>query len=77
MHVCKYKINKTIFIECDDGIGIVLILSRKVNIKFCDTVLAELNDGDFLEEVALSSLDRQYPPLITEIITSTRTQNKR
>ena len=77
MHVCKYKINKTFFIEGDDGIGIVLILSRKVNIKFCDTVLAELNDGDFLEEVALSSLDRMYPPLITKIITSTRTQNKR
>jgi sRNA-binding carbon storage regulator CsrA len=33
MHVCKYKINETIFIGGDDGIGIALILSNKVNIK--------------------------------------------
>jgi CRP-like cAMP-binding protein len=59
MHVRNFEADEVIFREGDQGAGAILVLEGKVKIMANNTILAELEKGDFFGEIALAETDKR------------------
>ena len=59
MHVRTFQQDEVVFRQGDQGAGAILVLDGKVKIMAKDTVLAELDNGDFFGEIALAETDKR------------------
>ena len=59
MHVRKFQQDEVVFQQGDQGAGAILVLEGQVKIMTEDTVLSELEQGDFFGEIALAETDKR------------------
>ncbi len=59
MHIRKYQAGETVFREGDQGAGAILVLEGQVKIMANNTLLADLQKGDFFGEIALAENDKR------------------
>jgi len=59
MHIRKYQAGEVVFREGDQGAGAILVLEGEVKIMAKDTILADLQQGDFFGEIALAENDKR------------------
>ena len=67
MHVRHYQQDEWVFREGDQGAGAILVLEGRVRVVANQTILAELEAGDFFGEIALAENEnRTADALCTE-----------
>lgn len=59
MHIRNFQQDEIVFRQGDQGAGAILVLEGQVKIMTEDTVLAELEQGDFFGEIALAETDKR------------------
>ena len=59
MHIRNFQQDEVVFQQGDQGAGAILVLEGKVKIMAEETVLAELEQGDFFGEIALAETDKR------------------
>ncbi len=59
MHVRRYLKDELVFHQGDQGAGAVLVLEGQVRVMADDTLLAELERGDFFGEITLAETDKR------------------
>jgi len=59
MHVRNFQADEIVFRQGDQGAGAILVMEGKFKIMARDTVLAELDQGDFFGEIALAETDKR------------------
>lgn len=59
MHMRHYQSDEIVFHQGDQGGGAILILDGKYRVSAKNTVLAELDQGDFFGEITLAETDKR------------------
>ncbi len=59
MHIRNFDPDEVVFRQGDQGAGAILVLEGKFRIMARDTILAELEQGDFFGEIALAETDKR------------------
>ena len=59
MHIRHFQQDEVVFRQGDQGAAAILVLEGQVKIMAEDTVLAELEQGDFFGEIALAETDKR------------------
>lgn len=59
MHVRNFHKNEVVFRRGDQGSGAILVLEGQVRVMADDTLLAQLDQGDFFGEITLAETDKR------------------
>lgn len=59
MHVRNFQKNEVVFRRGDQGSGAILVLEGQVRVMADDTLLAQLDRGDFFGEITLAETDKR------------------
>ena len=59
MHVRNYQKDEVVFRQGDQGAGAILVLEGEVRVMADDTLLAQLDEGDFFGEITLAETDKR------------------
>lgn len=59
MHIRHYQADEVVFHQGDQGGGAILVLDGQYRVSAKNTVLAELDQGDFFGEITLAETDKR------------------
>ncbi len=59
MHVRQFQKNEMVFRQGDQGAGAILVLEGQVRVMADNTMLAQLDQGDFFGEITLAETDKR------------------